>query len=73
MLRSPDMCKGYLSQIDMYTTPVVDAVATLEAKLVEGATAEKVLEPLITSLGQKIERYGTGIKQIKAVYAAGLT
>ena len=63
------MCTGYLSNLDMYTQPIVNAVAALEAKLVAGVMTETELSPMITDLGSKIEKYGTGIKQIKAVYA----
>ena len=63
------MGRGYLSNISFYVDPVSTAVADLESQLVAGAKSQEILEPLINELASRIERYNTGIKQVKGVYA----
>ena len=70
-LRSVDMCKGYLSNIDFHSNPVEAAVQLLESQIVSGVTAGNILEPLIEDLAKKITRYNAGMKQVKTVYVAG--
>ena len=62
------MCKGYLSNISFYSEPIGTAIRDLETNLVAGINSGEILEPLIEALGKKIDRYTTGIKQIKTVY-----
>lgn len=65
--RSKELADGYLSQIQLYRTPVEAATDALDMKLVQGAKDETSLQPLMNSLDKAMEEFGNAMRPIRTL------